>query len=58
MRCLAEGCSKPAVCRYCHDHRPEGLPLDLERPSVGPDAETVDLHPEPQEDSEVFRATF
>ena len=43
MRCSVDGCRQPAVCRYCVDHRPEGLPFDLERPWAGPDAITVDL---------------
>ena len=46
MKCVVEGCREPAICRYCAQHRPGDLPPDLERPSVGPDEDTVDLRPE------------
>ncbi len=53
MRCVVDGCTDPAICRYCLVHQPQDLAaLGLERPAIGPDAETVDLRPVREEQHE------
>ena len=52
MKCRHDFCERMAVTLFCEEHRPDGLPVDLERPPAGPDEDTADLRPvmEPIED--------